>query len=200
MRVASKKPKRAYRMTARAASSERTTQGIFEAATALFRELPYADVTVQAVADRAGVSLQTVLRKFGSKDGLFEAAAAAMAPRFMAERAPDRPGDVRSALEALTASYEAMGQIGWRALCQEEQFDFVHAVLARARDDHRAWVERTFAEMLPRGEGARERRILLLFAATDFYVWKLFRHDLAIGREATLERMIDLVTAVGDKR
>jgi hypothetical protein len=57
--------------------------------------------------------------------------------------------------------------------------------------------------VLPRRASAeRERRILLLFAATDFYVWKLFRKDLAIGREATLERMIDLAVAAsrGDKQ
>src|SRR5690242_3415503 len=103
--------KRAYRMTLRAASTERTTARIFDAAAALFAELPFADVTVQAVADRAGVSLQTVLRKFGSKEALFEAAAKSMSNAVRASRAPEVGGDVRAAIEKLVASYEDMGDI-----------------------------------------------------------------------------------------
>src|SRR5690606_6854456 len=143
---------------------------------------------VQAVADRAGVSLQTVLRKFGSKDGLYEAAAKALTPEIMASRVPDRSGDVRAAVRALVASYEEMGDLGWRGLTQEDQFPFVHDILVRARTEHRAWIEASFAHVLPRRASAeRERRIQLLFAATDYYVWKLFRRDLRLGREVTLE-------------
>jgi AcrR family transcriptional regulator len=189
--------KRAYRMSARAEAAEQTTKRIYAAAVELFTALPFAEVTLRAVAERAAVTLQTVLRKFRSKEALFEEAATTMNAEVFASRIPPRAGDVRSAVETLVASYEAMGDLGWRGLCQEDQFDFVKQSMDRARSSHRAWVESTFAQLLPKRAGAkREQRVLLLFAATDFYVWKLYRRDLGIGREATVERMIDLVLAI----
>ena len=67
-------PRRQYRMTARAASSAATSERIVEAAVALFYERPLAGVVLEDVASRAGVSAQTVLRHFGSREGLFAAA------------------------------------------------------------------------------------------------------------------------------
>jgi AcrR family transcriptional regulator len=187
-------------MVARAEAAERTTEKIFAAARELFGERPFEDVTVQAIADRAGVSLQTVLRKFGSKEGLFEAAGEAIKRAVMESREPPRQ-DVRAAVEALVASYEEMGDVGWNGLRQEDRFPWVKKVMDEARAAHRVWVERAFAHLLPARHGAeRERRILLLFAATDYYTWKLFRRDLDLGREITIERMIDLVNAVSAAR
>lgn len=188
--------KRAYNMGLRAATTERTTQRIYAAAVRLFRDRPFSEVTLKDVAKGARVSLQTVLRKFGSKEALYEAAAKSVSATIMASRTPDTPGDARAAVAKLVASYEEMGDLGWRALTQEDQFAFVRDVLVRARASHRAWVEASFAHVLPKRAGAeRERRVLLLFAATDYYVWKLYRRDLAIGREATVERMLELTTA-----
>ena len=187
--------KRAYRMGLRAATAERTAAKIQAAAVSLFRERPFAEVTLQEIARRARVSLQTVLRKFGSKEALFEATAKATSDAVRASREVDAPGDIRAAVETLVASYEDMGDISWRGLTQEDQFPFVREIMKRARETHREWIEASFAHVLPKRGHERERRVLLLFAATDFYVWKLYRRDLAIGREATVERMIELATA-----
>ena len=64
-------PTRAYRMTARAEAAEETGRRIKEAAYALFSTRLFASVTLQEIADQAGVTLQTVLRRFGSKEDLF---------------------------------------------------------------------------------------------------------------------------------
>ena len=68
-------PVRAYRMVARAEAAEATARAIIAAARRLFSELPYDEVSLPAVAAAAGVTVQTLLRRFGSKDGLFAAAA-----------------------------------------------------------------------------------------------------------------------------
>ena len=60
--------KRAYRMGARAEAAERTAERIQSAAIGLFRSRPFSEVTLQAIADKAEVTLQTVLRRFGSKE------------------------------------------------------------------------------------------------------------------------------------
>ena len=58
-------------MGARAATAAATLERIRDAATALFSELSYDEVSLEAVARSAGVSLPTILRKFGTKDALF---------------------------------------------------------------------------------------------------------------------------------
>jgi AcrR family transcriptional regulator len=183
-------------MGARAESAERTGRQIQAAAIELFRRLPFEQVTLEAIAARAGVTLQTVLRRFGSKEGLFEATARAFSAATSERRIPERPNDVIVAIRALVRSYEEMGDLGWRALCQEEQFDFLHEVLSSARMKHRAWVETTFASALE-GVGGQERarRTLLLFSATDYYVYKLLRRDLGKDGAQTSRLMVDLVSA-----
>ena len=64
---------RQYRMKVRAEASEETGQRILEAAQQLFGEPLYDQVSLQAVADRAGVGVQTVIRHFTSKEQLFAA-------------------------------------------------------------------------------------------------------------------------------
>ena len=66
---------RPYRMKARAQAAEATAQAIIAAARVLFAERPYDQVSLPAIAQGAGVTVQTVLRRFGSKEELFAAAA-----------------------------------------------------------------------------------------------------------------------------
>jgi AcrR family transcriptional regulator len=63
-------------MVARAKAAEATRGKILESARELFAELPYDRVSLDAVAARAGVTVQTVLRRFGSKEDLLAAVAA----------------------------------------------------------------------------------------------------------------------------
>ncbi|MCL4753176.1 MAG: TetR/AcrR family transcriptional regulator [Myxococcales bacterium] len=183
-------------MGARAEAAERTAQRIFAAAEALFRGQSFEEVTLQAIADHAGVTLQTVLRRFGSKEALFEAASRSAAQRIFASRLPES-SDHRSAVEALIASYEEMGDLGWRGLVQEERFPPVKSIMDDARARHRGWVETVFADLLGVRRGPeRERRVMLLFGATDYYLWKLWRRDLGKSRAETTQRMMDLVDAL----
>src|SRR5947207_2255076 len=99
--------RRSYHMVARAAAAEQTTTRVYTAAAELFAERPFADVTVQTVADRAGVTLQTVLRKFGSKEALFKAAGPRIAASIREAREPAVPRDTRTAVVTLCRSYEA---------------------------------------------------------------------------------------------
>ena len=190
-------PKRPYHMGARAETSSQTVARIHQAATDLFRSRPFPEVTLQAVADASGVTLQTILRRFGSKDNLFRSAATAHADTVMRSRQVDTPGDVATIVKTLVSSYEDMGDLGWRGLSQEDQFPFLKERFDDARALHRRWIESVFADVIGRVRAdQRERRILLLFAATDFYIWKLYRRDLGLSRARTTARMVDLVNAV----
>src|SRR5262249_48122855 len=69
------KSRRAYRMSARAAAVAERGRRTLAAPRGLFVEMAFAEITLQATAARAGVTLQTVLRRFGSKPRLIAAAA-----------------------------------------------------------------------------------------------------------------------------
>src|SRR3954463_5599792 len=96
--------KRAYRMQLRAASAEATLGRVLDAASELFSGASYDDVSLEAIARRARVSLPTVLRKFGSKDGLLLACARGRSVREIEARAVT-PGDVRGAARVLAGRY-----------------------------------------------------------------------------------------------
>ena len=64
---------RPYTMTTRARAVEETRARIIDACVALHGERPVTDIGLDDIAGRAGVSVQTVLRHFGSRAGLEEA-------------------------------------------------------------------------------------------------------------------------------
>lgn len=86
------------RRAAGLASREDTRRRLLTAADALFRELGYPATTVTAIADRAGVSLQTLYLAWGAKSALFRAAADAAAG------ASDLPLDPEAWHEVIRAS------------------------------------------------------------------------------------------------
>ena len=186
---------RAYRQGARAEAAAETRERILDAAFALFFEHDYEDITLERVAGAAGVTLQTVLRKFGSKEGLAGAVMEERGQRVIEARRPVSP-DAPSAVAALVASYEQIGDANWRMLRQEHQQPMVQQALARARALHRGWIEASFAAELPARGAARERMVDALFTALDFYVWKLNRRDLGKSREETEALMLGLVEAI----
>jgi AcrR family transcriptional regulator len=81
---------RPYVMSARAEATARTGERILDAAIDLFWEQPTDRLSLEDVARRADVSVQTVIRRFGGKDGLLAAAGEREAAR-RARAAPSEP-------------------------------------------------------------------------------------------------------------
>lgn len=192
--------KRAYRMGVRASSAEKTLERIYDAAFLLFRSRPFAEVTLQAVADAAGVTLQTVLRRCGSKEQLFLDAAGRQMELIFRDRQPPAERTIDAIVRTIVASYEDMGDLNWRGVSQEGEFPLIKKLFDEARVRHRRWIAECFAEVIGPVKGQeRERRITLLFAATDFYLWKLWRIDLGMNRRQTTAYMLDLVHALAEQ-
>jgi AcrR family transcriptional regulator len=72
MAKAVKAPRRAYRSRLRADQAQQTRRRVLESALQLFVDRGYAGTTVAAVADRAGVSPETIYLSLGGKRGLLE--------------------------------------------------------------------------------------------------------------------------------
>jgi AcrR family transcriptional regulator len=188
-------PARSYVMTKRAQSAAATAERILDAAAGEFEDgTPIVGITLEAVAARAGVSVQTVLRRFGDKDGLFAASAERQAARVAAERDPAVAGDLAGAVVNLAGHYERDGRLALRLLAEESSSPFMAAVTGAGRAFHRSWCERVFAPFLDGLEGAgRRRRLAQIVAVCDVYVWKLLRLDAGLSPQAYREALLELL-------
>jgi len=187
------KETRRYRMAARAEAAQQTHARVLAAARDRFLQAAYDEVTLAGVAADAGVSTQTVLNRFGSKENLFLAFAAAFIPELEAQRATVRRGDVRSVVRVVLRQYELMGDLNVRMLALEDRLPALAEVSRTGRENHRAWLEDTFADRLPAAPGPRRTTVNALYAATDVYVWKLLRRDLQASLAETTRVMERLV-------
>lgn len=190
---------RVYRLAARAEAAAATRRRILEAAIGRLSERDYDAVSLAEVAREAGVTVQTVLRLFGSKEGLAEAATELGVERVRAERWSSPPGDLDAAVEGLLEHYEAWGDRSLRFLSQEQRVAAMGSVVTAGRALHHEWVDHVFAPWLARRRGRTRARLRArLVAVTDVYVWKIFRHDLGLPPrevEATLRELVAAVLA-----
>jgi AcrR family transcriptional regulator len=190
------KTTRTYTMRARAEQAQQTRDRILDAVTSLGGEVPLAACTLPAVAERADVSVQTVLRAFGSREGLLEAALERNLPVMLAEPPAD-PYDRRRSIEALVDHYESRGDGVLLLLGQETWEPFAARVTTLGKRLHREWVEAAFADVVGASDRASRIELVdLLVAATDIYAWKLWRRDAGRSRNETVDRMLRLAASV----
>lgn len=188
---------RRYRMVARAETAARTHRQILEAALALYTERDFDQVSLEDVAARAGVSVRTVLRRFGSKEALVDAVAQAGDQALEDRRQDVAAGDAAAAVRCVVGDYEGYGDAIMRLLAQEERVPAFRPIAERGRRLHHEWVERTFAPQVARRRGAARQRLLIeLIAITDVYTWKLLRRDKGLSRDQTVLAVRELVEAL----
>jgi AcrR family transcriptional regulator len=173
--------RRPYRMTARAAAAAETGDRILGAAAEVFYER--AELPLDEVATRAGVSVQTVIRRFGGRDGLFAAALQRETSRVADQRDKAVPGDLAGAVRVLVDHYEDTGEKVLRLLAVEDRSPAARHVTDEGRALHRAWCTRVFAAALePLPARARDRRLAQIVAVTDVHTWHLLQRDAGLDR------------------
>ena len=183
-------------MTARAEAVAETHERILRAIIGLSSHTPLAAISLAAVAEDAGVSVQTVLRQFGSRDGLIDAAVDVAHQQIATDRAVPT-GDVPAAVSQLVDSYESGGDASILLLGQEPNDHRAARIATLGRSFHRAWVEDVFTPLLGDAAGPeREEMIDMLVVVTDVYTWKLLRRDRGLPPDVVKERMTNLAEAV----
>jgi AcrR family transcriptional regulator len=185
---------RPYRMTARAEQAAATGERIVAAAIALLWERASTEIPLDLVAERAGVSVQTVLRRFGSKDGLLAAAADRQRRDIQNQRDGAPVGDVRGAVAVLFDHYEEVGVKVLTLLSEERRVPELARIADEGRAYHRAWCARVFAPALA-GLGAEDhdRRLAQLVAVCDVSMWKLLRIDARLPRPEGERALVELL-------
>jgi AcrR family transcriptional regulator len=175
-------PTRPYLQKARAVAAEATGQRIMDAFLKRLREQWFEDIILDDLARDSGVTVQTIMRRFGSKAGLLEAAGKHMDTTILMQRQV-ASGDVERAIGALTKEYEDVGLLILRLLAQEERHPVLKPVLDNGRRGHRQWLAAVFADELNKISPRKRTATLdMLVVSADVYVWKLVRLDM--GRSA----------------
>jgi AcrR family transcriptional regulator len=183
------KARRRYDSRRRHAQAAQTRQEIVAAAHEVFLERGYAGSTLAAIAEAAGVVVETIYRAFGSKAGLFTAVIEA-AVAGGAERA-ERPIDQRPAIRAVAAEtdprrqfelyaqtqpgiHARVGQL-LRVLAGAAAVDPDLAVVARQLEEQRLAGMGRFAQLL--ADRAVLRPGLSVDEARDL-LWTLASHSV----------------------
>lgn len=187
---------RRYRQSARARAARQTAIRILDAFTARLRGEWFDQITLEQVAQDAEVTVPTIIRRFGSKEGLLEAAWERLGEQIRRRRSV-HVGEPREAVRAVIRDYEVVGDLVARALAQEDRYPAFRSVNDVGRAHHRAWVETCFDPWLQGlGNAARRRRVDALVGATDLYLWKLWRRDLGRSRVQVQALMLELIEGV----
>lgn len=187
--------KRTYEMRARGEATAATHDAIIDSAIATFESQRSVAITLAAVAATAGVTVKTVLRHFGSREGLVEAAWKRIYADVMAERAAP-PDDRDAALRILIGHYETRGLVVLGVLADEDKDPWARRVTDAGRTAHRSWVVDVFGADLPTASDQRQRLVDVLVIATDIYSWKLLRVDRDLPVDVVHDRMKFLTEAI----
>jgi len=176
------KTTRKYEMGVRAKAAEMTSEEIIRVLGELWMKYSLHEITLQMVAQNTGVTVMTILRKFGSKEGLFEAAINADTAGIEDVRKEAQAGNIIQAISILM---------------KENELPAAAKIVKKGRKVHREWCQRIFAPNLPSLDD-KEYQIMLgaFYAATDVYKWKLLRRDLGYSREETEKIFIKTVQGI----
>ena len=171
-------PKRVYRQSARAQAAEATAERIIDAFAHHLRERWFDEIRLEDVARDAGVTVQTVIRRFGGKEALLDATHQRLGVQIRRRREV-AAGDADGAVASLLEDYEEVGDLVMRSLAQEDRYPAIKAMTDVGRAMHREWITRAFAPWLA-GLPAEDRRRAAdaLVVAGDIYIWKLIRRDM----------------------
>lgn len=175
-------------MAVRAEAAAQTESNILRATAQLWLENAIHEITLEKIAAQAGVTERTILRKFGSKEGVFEAAIRQDSDPAGIQSIKDETiaGDIPHIVASLMKEYELTGMAGIRTLALEQELPIAAKIIRKGRRSHRAWCERVFALFLP-GKKHKQYDLYIgaLYAATDIQKWKLLRQDLGYSAKDT---------------
>lgn len=182
-------------MSARADAAERTAERIVDAMLALLRTTPYERVRLEDVAADADVTVQTVIRRFGSKAVLMTTTVERELSRIAAKREAASRSTAADTIAALVEHYEDYGLLILKTYAEAPLVAGLPEIVARGRAYHVDWCRRTFAEHLDPALDAPTlvRRSAQIVALCDATTWRVLRVDGGLDASGTERAIAELL-------
>ncbi len=175
--------RRQYKQVAREQAQQRTRDALLETAIDEFYGERWNETSLTALAARAGVTKQTLLRHFGSKEGLLIQALVRSATQVLDERWSAPVGDIGGAVENLLDHYEVWGPRARRIGAWQDAPPALAKLSQAGRQLDYQWIEFVFAPQLERlSEAGSSRLRAELIVICDVQSWWILAHDLRLGR------------------
>jgi AcrR family transcriptional regulator len=196
---------RHYEQRARAEEAEKTRRRILDAVVTRLRAAPSEPVSVERIAEMAGVARSTVYAIFGSRAGLFDAVGQDLGERLGYRRlveASHHPnareafrGGMRAASEMLAGERDI-----WRALHSMAKLDEeAGGVVARREEERAAAMARIAAQLHEQGHlrpgVSAEEANDILWVISSFESFDL----LYSGRGLPLDTVVERLTATAER-
>ena len=164
-------------MTVRAKDAELTAERIVDAMLARLASTPYEHIRIEDVAADAGVTGQTVIRRFGSKSALMNATVERELARIVTAREAAAHAAPIDTIRDLVVHYERYGALILKTYSEAPLVPGLPEITARGRAFHVDWCRRAFAldASLPEPEAAR--RTAQIVAICDATTWRILRFD-----------------------
>lgn len=183
-------PLRSYVKVSRAKGEAQTREALLDAAEATVFGAEWDSVSLEAIARAAGVTKPTLLRHFGSKEGLLQATFARAGERVRRERFAAPTDDVAGAVDNLLEHYEKHGD---RALTLGTFSGRLGEALDSAKRLHYDWVDHAFGTQLDRARDGERLRAALI-AICDVHTWAILRRDLGLDTVAVRATLITTIS------
>ncbi|MFC7492570.1 MULTISPECIES: TetR/AcrR family transcriptional regulator [unclassified Knoellia] len=187
---------RVYTQTARAVAAEQTATRIVDSMLVRFGALPYDQIRLEDVASDAGVTVQTVLRRFASKAGLMRAMVERELTRISTARHASTATEPADVIAELVTHYETYGSLILKVYDEARLVEGLAPAVAAGRAHHLSWCRQTFVGHLDSNadEVTRERRLAQVTAACDATTWRILRLDAALDQDQTRLAVVEMVT------
>ncbi len=172
---------RRYQMTVRAASVAETADRVLDAALALWAEEPFDRIRLDVLAERAEVTVPTIVRRFGGKAGVIVALVERELTVLLATRRSGARHSTPRVIGDLVDHYEAYGLMILKMYAEAPVITGLPTLAGRARAQHLQWCRDTFADRLPPSEPiTTARRLAQITALCDATTWRILRHDAGL--------------------
>lgn len=189
--------KRSYNQSKRAEATQATRLRIMQSLVELWMERDLDSLTLQAIAEAAQTTVQSIIRHFGSKDGLIDAVIEERASGIEATRDASRSDDLDTAIVELVDHYERDADAVMRTLAISHSSLAAQKVIAHGMFVHRSWCSDCLNRFSSGNASTFSSTTLdALVAATDIHVWKLLRRDLGRSRADAVKTMQHLARSV----
>jgi AcrR family transcriptional regulator len=185
---------RQYKQVARAQAQEQTRDALIDAATGEFFEGNWLKASLESLSSKAGVTKQTLLRHFGSKDGLLMQALMRGAAQARDQRWSTPTDDIAGAVDNVLDHYDAWGERSMRMGSWQSGPTMLALISHGARQFHYDWIEYAFGQWLEAlSDEAHARRRAALIVICDVQTWWILSHDLGLPRSDVHAILTDLV-------